>query len=206
MSQTQKNYPWSSIKPTPRESGYFSRKAIPNALNIYKEYPQHINILSLGMADPYPVGITHTSRKITDVVSKVTVTITGFSHFFPSDVALFLVGPNGKTVPLMANCGGLTHIDPSAAVDLVFDDAGAALTSAPLTSGTYKPTDLFGAWASWYSFGNSIPAPAANYTDWGTALSDFNGINPDGDWYLLVFDMEAGGGGEILGWSIDIEV
>jgi len=82
---------------------------------------------------------------------------------------------------------------------LVFDDTAASLLSdTQITSGTYRPTD--------YDSGDKdafpLPAPSKPF---GTALSVFNGISPNGNWNLFVLDEYISGTGSIAnGWSVMI--
>src|SRR5204863_4832230 len=104
-----------------------------------------------------------------------------------------LVGPGGQKVLLMSDAGGSTGISN---VTLTFDDAAASKLpdSAGITSGTYRPTD--------FATGDTFPSPAPA-GPYGTALSVFNGLNPNGTWSLYVLDDEAGDSGSIAGgWSL----
>ena len=114
-----------------------------------------------------------------------------------------LVGPNGKSVILMANAGGAT--DFSAAVNninLTFDDvlgrtvipSGAGAPS--IASGTYKVSNFAG--------NISLPDIGAA-TD--TALSAFNGISdPNGTWKLYIQDSTQDNlSGQISGgWTLNL--
>jgi hypothetical protein len=67
------------------------------------------------------------------------VTINGWSHDYPSDVGMLLVGPGGQAVKLVGGAGDGNAIS---GVTVVFDDAaGTMLSSSAITSGTYLPTD-----------------------------------------------------------------
>jgi hypothetical protein len=82
-------------------------------------------------------------------------------------------------------------------VTLTFDDAAASNLpdSSAIGSGTYKPTD--------FVTGDTFPSPAPA-GPYGTALSVFNGLNPNGTWSLYVLDDEAGDSGSIAGgWSLN---
>ena len=59
-------------------------------------------------ATPYPstISVSGLSGTITDV----NVTLTGFSHTAPSDVALLLVGPQGQNTILMSGNGDTYHV------------------------------------------------------------------------------------------------
>jgi subtilisin-like proprotein convertase family protein len=142
-------------------------------------------------ATPYPSTINVAA--LTGTVTKVTATISNFSHTFPGDVDILLVGPAGQKMILMSDVGGGTD---AVNVTITFDDAAASNIGATVVSGTFRPTnsgtgDLFPA-----------PAPAAPY---GAALSDFNGTNPNGTWSLFVVDDAGADIGTIAGgWSLTI--
>ncbi len=150
-----------------------------------------IAIPSSGAATPYPSSITVPPGL--GILQKVTATLTGFSHTWPNDVDVLLVGPGGQSVVLMSDVGSSTD-----AVNLtfVFDDTGPALGTGTLASGTYRPTDVSpgDSWAA--------PAPAGPY---GTALSAFNGTDPAGTWTLYVVDDTPGDSGSFSGgWSLTL--
>ncbi|MGH9363650.1 MAG: IPT/TIG domain-containing protein, partial [Thermoanaerobaculia bacterium] len=156
-----------------------------------------ITINDIAAATPYPSALVVSG--VTGPVTKVTVTVSGFSHTFPSDVDILLAGPTGQTVMLMANVG-----NSPANATLTFDDAAASAVTEPVVSGTYKPTRLpdsnspCGAdddtWAA--------PAPPPPY---GSVLSGFNGLDPNGTWSLFVRDDCAGDTGSIAGgWSLTL--
>jgi uncharacterized repeat protein (TIGR01451 family) len=151
--------------------------------------PANILINDATVATPYPSTLT--TSNLPPTVSQVTVTLHGFTHSFPSDVKMVLVGPGGQKVELMAYAGnGL----PVSNLDLTFDDAGPALSaSAALASGSYKPTS--------YSSGSSYPAPAPA-GPYGSVLSAL--VNsPNGQWSLYITDDSGGDAGTISGgWSL----
>ena len=151
-----------------------------------------ISIPDSGIGSPYPSKISVANLPTNP--SKVTVTLSGFSHTYPDDIDALLVGPGGQTVLLMSDAGGGNAINNTT---LTFDDAAAAslLDSSTIVSGTYKPTD--------YVTGDSFPSPAPA-GPYGTALSAFNGLNPNGTWSLYVLDDAAGDSGSIAGgWSLN---
>ncbi len=149
-----------------------------------------------GIANPYPsaISVSGLSGTITDV----NVTLTGYSHSFPSDVDVLLAGPGNQTTVLMADtCGGAPGVLNRT---LVFDQAASGVlpnTAAGCLSGTYRPTIQPGG-----AFSGIGPAPAGPY---GTTLSVFNGTSPNGTWNLWVFDDAGADVGSISGgWSLDI--
>jgi subtilisin-like proprotein convertase family protein len=150
-----------------------------------------ISIPNAGSATPYPSSITVPSG--IGNLTKVTATLTGFSHTFPDDVDVLLVGPGGQSVVLMSDVGSGTDVTN---LNLVFDDSGAALSTATITSGTFKPTNL----GTSDVFFN--PAPAGPY---GTTMSVFNTLDPAGEWKLFVMDDFGGDTGSISGgWSLTL--
>ena len=146
-----------------------------------------------GRADRYPATINVTG--LTGKVQKIAVTLNGLNHLAPADLDVVLVGPNGQTVTLISDVGGRT---PAAGVNLTFDSEAShsLLDKGPLVTGTFKPTssgsalDLFGP-----------PAPTGPY---GTSLSAFKGIDPNGPWSLYVVDDQTGNAGTISNWNLQI--
>jgi subtilisin-like proprotein convertase family protein len=151
-----------------------------------------ISIPGSGIGSPYPSQISVAGQPSNP--SKVTVTLTGLSHTYADDVDVLLVGPGGQKTLLMSDAGGANGINN---LTLTFDDAAAAnlADSSAIVSGTYKPTD--------YVTGDTFPSPAPA-GPYGTALSVFNGLNPNGTWSLYVVDDEANDSGSIAGgWSLN---
>ncbi len=138
--------------------------------------PAPITIRDIGTATPYPSNITVAGFAAGQTITKVTVTLTGFSHTYPNDVGVLLVSPAGTSVNLTARCGG--DFPGVANINLTFDDAAATNVPNPLVTGTYKPTQC-------RSVIYSAPAPAAPY---GTTLAATNGGTPNGVWKLFVQD------------------
>lgn len=141
---------------------------------------------------PYPSSISVSG--ITGTVTKVTARLNGFSHTFPSDVDVLMVGPAGQRLLLMSDVGGGTD---AVNATLTFDDTAPAI-GATVVSGTFRPTNI--------GTGDQFPAPApaGPYPD-PQLLSVFNGVNPNGTWNLFVVDDVATDIGSIAGgWSITI--
>ena len=156
----------------------------------------------LGRATPYPSPITVTGVPKADTgetVDRVSVTLNNLTHGFSQDLQVLLVGPNGKSVVLMANAGGSQAglNAPVNNVNLTFDDgaSGQLPPDAQIVSGTFKPSN----------FG------ASNFPDVGAATSGdlasaFNNMaDPNGAWKLYVIDDSTGDQGAIAGgWSLSI--
>jgi subtilisin-like proprotein convertase family protein len=141
---------------------------------------------------PYPSTISVSG--ITGTVTKVTATLNSFSHTFPSDVDVLLVGPGGQKLLLMSDVGGGTD---AVGATLTFDDSAAAI-GATVVSGTFRPTN------SGTGDAFPAPAPAGPYPD-PQLLSVFNGVDPNGTWSLFVVDDASLDIGSIAGgWSLTI--
>ncbi|HEU0012010.1 MAG TPA: tandem-95 repeat protein [Verrucomicrobiae bacterium] len=133
---------------------------------------------------------------VTTRVHKVTVTLHSLSHSFPDDLDVLLVGPGGKTVLLMSDCGLNNAISD---VTLTFDDDAAGFlpdSDPPIVSGVYRPSNCFS------SEDLVPPAPPRPY---GAQLGVYNGGNPNGTWSLFVVDDLPEQGGFIAeGWSLNL--
>lgn len=162
-----------------------------NCASIQAQNPITIN--PIGAADPYPSTINISGR--TGVVTKVTVTLTGYSHAFPDDVDIMLVAPNGANAIILSDVGGGFDTED---VNITLDDAAetALPDASQISSGTYQPTN-FGADDSF--------APSAPFNSPNTALATFNGIDPNGDWNLYVIDDNDIDGGDIDKFTLDIQ-
>lgn len=152
-----------------------------------------IVIPEVGPGTPYPSQIL-VSGLTNLLVSQVTATLNGFSHSWPHDVNVLLVSPSGQELVLMAHTGGAFSVND---LTLTFSDsASQMLPTTQLSSGVYLPTD----YAPYDVFpGFTAPANSA------TALAVFDGLNPNGDWSLYVYDDTAGNSGIISsGWSLGL--
>jgi subtilisin-like proprotein convertase family protein len=148
-------------------------------------------------ASPYPSTISVSGQS---TVGKVTVSISGYTHSFADDVDVLLVGPTGAKCLLMSDCGGSDNVVQA---NLTFDDSAQPLPDeTQISSGTYHPTKgtCSGPGSNCVPTDFPGPAPASPYA---TALSTFNGTNPNGTWQLFVIDDSAGDSGSISGgWSL----
>jgi uncharacterized repeat protein (TIGR01451 family) len=149
-----------------------------------------ITIPDHGTASPYPSAIVVSG--VTGVVSKATVTLSGLTHSFVSDVSALLVSPAGTSVLLMSH---VTSGLPVTNLTLTFDDlaTGMLTNNGPISSGVSRPS----------AYGSiALPGLAAPY---GSTLSALNWASPNGIWSLYVFDDSTGDGGVISsGWSLNL--
>ena len=163
-----------------------------------------ITINDNASATPYPSSIVVSGMSGTIV--SISVKINGFSHQFPSDVYMLLVGPGGQNFIFWGGAGGATEVS---GLDITINDAASsALPQNSLITGTYRPSDYEAQYGLNVSFPS--PAPASPYskaapTGSGTLASNFAGTSPNGTWNLYVEDVESGFDGSISGgWSITI--
>ena len=167
--------------------------ALPRVVTVSNPAP--IQILDARPASPYPSTI-HVSG-VTGTVGRVTVTVSNLTHAYVPDVRMLLVGPRGQKVILMAAAGAPYGVSEAT---LTFDDGAESVLpeSDALLSGRYRPA----------AYGSALPFPSpAPAQPYGTALSAFAGLDPNGTWALYVWDTVAGDTGQIAGgWSLDLHL
>lgn len=155
-------------------------------------------------ATPYPSTIIVSG--LSGIVSKVTLSLNGYSHTFPDDVDMMLVAPNGEKMIFNSDTCGTAAITN---LNLTFDDSAAAIIpdSGTCVSGaTYRPSnvgtaDPFAAPAPAPTYPTDSAAPAGT----ATLASKFNNINPNGAWSLYIVDDADGDAGTIAGgWTLNL--
>ncbi len=149
-------------------------------------------------ANPYPSQANVNINKLMGGVQDLNVKIDGFSHTHPEDADVMLAAPGGQCVILMSEVGGSTDANN---LNFTFDDqaANSLPNSGPLTSGTFKPTNIISGGT------DPFPAPAPDPATCSSSLSVFNNTNPNGVYKLFVID-EYGpqDGGSISNWSLEV--
>lgn len=147
-----------------------------------------------GLAAATPYASIARVDGVVGSITKVQVRLNGFSHEYPPDVRMLLVGPTGLTVELIRHATGEPPASPAVNTTIIFDDSGAPFPFTAVISGTYAPT-VVGSVSDY-----PIPAPVNPY---GAALSVFNGTDPNGSWALYVADDSSLDIGSIAsGWDI----
>ncbi|OOE12108.1 hypothetical protein UN64_08290 [Fictibacillus arsenicus] len=122
--------------------------------------------------------------------------LNNLSHTFPDDIDILLVGPTtSQNAIIMSEVG--SSGDAVNVTLLLDDDAPTPLPDgSPLVSGTFQPAN--------YGGGDSFPAPAPVPAG-GSALSIFNGTNPNGTWSLYIVDDAGADVGSLAGgWTLNI--
>lgn len=153
-----------------------------------------IPIPDSGKSALYPSAIIVSD--LTGTVTSVKAALRGYTHSWPDDVDVLLVGPAGQKVMLMSDCGGGNARN---GVMLTFDSSAASSVpdSAAVPTGIYKPTNID-------TTSDNFPAPAPA-SPFSTSLTNFNATNPNGNWSLYVQDDGAMDSGSITqGWVLSI--
>jgi subtilisin-like proprotein convertase family protein len=158
----------------------------------------------LTAASPYPSAIT-VSGLTGQVITHVTVTLNGFSHTFPSDASLLLVGPGGQMATLMSEAGGQDLVDSGVTnLTITFDDN--SFYPLPILDGLFSGVFEPGALTLPLPFSFPSPAPAGN-ANAPAALSVFQNTDPDGVWALYIVDDSVEDFGSLSGgWSLQFSV
>ena len=160
-----------------------------------------------GPASPFPSVINVSGFSGPGTITEFTVQLNGFTHAFPQDLAVIIVGPNTGQKTLLFNGPSSSN---TSGVNLTFNDNATEQLpiAGPIVSGTYQP-GLNRFPASPIVF--SAPAPAGPYSttfgSTGTPLGNapfIGATNPNGDYSLYVEDFADGDGGSIDSWSISI--
>jgi len=128
-------------------------------------------------------------------VYKVTVKLNGFTHSYPDDVDILLVGPGGQNAVIMSDAGGDAAVS---GVSFTLDsDSATAIPDPPVDASTYMPTNN--------GVGDDpFLAPAPTPVTGASSLATFVGSDPNGTWSLYISDDATGDTGSISGWEISI--
>ncbi len=151
-----------------------------------------ITIPSAGAATPYPSTINVAGMSGT--IWNLSLSLRNLTHQWTPDLDLLLVGPTGQGIIICSDAGN----GPVNNITVTVTDAaaGALPNGNPMTSGTFKPTNI--------GAGDTFPGPAPGGAYVG-ALSNYFGLAPNGAWSLYVFDDGAGDLGSLAGgWSLSL--
>jgi hypothetical protein len=163
-----------------------------------------------GVASPYPSTI-QVSGLAGATIRDVNVKLRGYSHTFPDDVDVLLVGParTGKDALIMSDAGGGRDLT---GVRLTIDDEAPSplpnrsrRLAKPIVSASYKPSNYIGTMKS----DGTVPTepdifPGVTYSG-KVKLSAFNRARPNGTWRLYVVDDGHADTGQFAGgWTLQI--
>jgi hypothetical protein len=159
----------------------------PSQINVYNDFTTPTP------AFLYPSSAT--VKGVTGTITDIRVTLRNFSHERPYDIDVLLVAPNGRSVMLMSDVGGVL---PTNDVTLTVSDTATTPMpeSGPLVTRTYRPTD----------YENDEPLPSTPFdAPSHTRLIDLAAGDVNDLWHLYVVDDEFGAeGGFIGGWGLTI--
>jgi subtilisin-like proprotein convertase family protein len=156
--------------------------------------PAPITITDDSIASPYPSTIN--VNGFAGNVQKATVTLNGFTHTYPDDIAVLLVGPSGANSILMGRVGGSSD---TGVISLTFDQSSPNTLNEDdtATGGTYRPSQ-----------GPTIPDPLSPPAPGGPYPVDLNALNTspaNGTWKLFIEDQVSGDEGAVLGgWTLGL--
>ena len=154
-----------------------------------------LTIPASGAASPYPSRLNVRGM---GSATAITAELNDVTHSSLPDLDVLLVGPAGQSVILLSDAGATGSGAPAS---LTFSDAApTSVPSAPVVTGTYRPTDL--------SIGGPdvLPPPATAPASAGT-LDELVEAGVDGEWTLYVVDDSAPTGGSIAGgWCLNFRV
>jgi len=138
-----------------------------------------------GKAGSYPLTID--VRGFDGTVEGVSVRLVGLSHQRPEDLDIWLVAPDGTVVTLLSDVGGGADLD---SVSLLIVE-GATPAGGNRLGAQISPTDRE------RDEQRKGAAPAAD-------LADFEGIDPNGEWQLLIADDSRQASGRLDSWSLQL--
>lgn len=164
---------------------------------------QDLCLAQTSFLNPDPITVpdqgTHVSVStisvsgVTGRVSQVTVTLNGLSHAWLEDLSVLLLGPGGQQVTLFSGAGRDCRVENAF---FTFDDSAPAPLpiKGPIGTGNFQPSN----------YATSAGFPSASYA---SALSVFNGSDPNGVWSLLLLDNAFLDTGTVAGgWELSLTV
>lgn len=151
-----------------------------------------------GAATPYPSTINVSG--VSGQLLNIAVKLNGFSHTFPNDVDILLVGPTGVAYTVLSDVGGSAALSN---LTFTLQDSATPITttSGSLTDGTFRPTNSGAT--------DTFPAPAPGTFQLppsagvASLLGTYGALNANGTWSLYVVDDLGGDTGAISGgWTL----
>ena len=156
-------------------------------------------------ANPYPSAMSVSGFNAGSSIRDVNLKLSGFTHGRPQEVDIILQHGDQSAI-VMSDVGCFSVVDLGLTLD---DEAANAVPNdcgSPLTSGSYKPIDYEKETLLDPAEDATFPSPANTLPTDGSALSVFDGTDPNGTWNLFVVDDDTvGGSGQFAGgWSLKI--
>lgn len=140
---------------------------------------------TVGKASSYPLTID--VEGFEGELESASVRLVGLSHDNPEDLDIWLEAPDGTVITLLSDVGGGDELDDHSI--LVVADANPA--SGFDLEAQISPSDR----------------ERDDQRKGGAASTDFDdlaGLDPNGEWHLLVADDERGASGRLAGWSLQL--
>jgi trypsin len=138
-----------------------------------------------GKASRYPLTID--VEGFEGELASASVRLVGLSHDRPEDLDIWLVAPDGTVVTLLSDVGG----DDAVSDTSVLVVAGANPASGFDLEAQIAPTDRER---------DDQRKGGAPTTD----LADLDGLDPNGEWQLLIADDRADASGRLESWSLQL--
>ena len=163
-----------------------------------------ITITDNTTASPYPSAITLSNQAT--VTTKIQVLLSNFSHGFPTDVDILLVGPQGQRCMLMSDAGGGVPGYSNAILNFS-STFPTVLPQNTASTGNLRPANYANEFNA-SDLTDNFPAPGpGTLNDQPADLNVFNLTNPNGTWSLYVVDDTSGFAGSIAGgWTLQVTV
>lgn len=152
-----------------------------------------------GSATPYPSTINVSG--VGGTIINIAVRLNGFSHTFPNDVDILLVGPTGVGYTVLSDVGGGAPGASNLTVTLQDSSTPITTTTGSLTAGTFRPTNS----GATDTFPAPAPATFQNPPSAGVAtlLGTYGALNANGTWSLYAVDDLGGDTGALAGgWTL----
>jgi hypothetical protein len=174
-------------------------RSFVNAFNLFPTG----GALTEGPANEFPSTIAVSG--VPGTVTKVTVTLIGYSSSSPDDTDALIVGPNGQQVMLMSDACG---INPNTLQDdnWTFDDSASTFVSNNGPCGdfedeSFKPSNYEDPSLDDFT---SAGGPAGPYLN---SLALLAGGSPNGAWNLFVFDDNSSFHGfDFSAWALNLDI
>jgi hypothetical protein len=144
---------------------------------------------SYGPAERYPAKI-NVGGEPTNGLARVEVTLYNLRHSHPEDMDILLVSPSGLKIMLMSDAGGSFGVTNAT---LVFHPLWQSYPFPP-DVGTI-PSNLTTDYSTCNYGDIETQLPGAPVGPYSTDLNELFGTNPNGLWYLYIYDDTAGGTG-----------
>lgn len=183
---------------------------LSNMARMQTSTPQGLSYPLDSSGGPLGPPSTITVSGVSDPIIGVTVTLHDIQYPAGRDLDVWLIGPTGETLMLMSDINFVAGCLPlhrglpdpcEEPLTVTFSDHAALdMTTAILSSGPLfaKPTDVD-------PTQNEVGSSDLFEDETGTMLAIFSGLNPNGVWKLRAADDAGGWGGEINGWSLNLE-